>query len=196
MKKFKINANILALLMLVSIFAGWQYMILVMGFIWVFCDVTDQLKSLTVKVIAVYAGCLLFGMVWDIIANVWNLFGEGLLTILRFIGDYADVSSAIDAVNGYFLTPFGRIFTYAGLLVDFVIMVTKFVFIVSVVRNRPSKAFGFIQKYVNYFTTFANGSSYEEDGPKGNKKASHCPNCGAELPDGAAFCTSCGNRLD
>ena len=47
MKKVKVNENLLALLMFGSMFAGWQCMIIVVGFIWAFCETGKNLKDLT-----------------------------------------------------------------------------------------------------------------------------------------------------
>lgn len=198
MKKLKINNNVLALLMLVSIFAGWQYMILMTGFIWLFCEVTEKVKNLAIKVISIYAGCLLFGMLWDIIVNIWELASEGLLTLFKVIGSYADMTEAIYNVQKYFLNPINYIVEYVGLLVSFVILIIKFKFIKSVVTNSPmGGTFSFVQEYINYFTAFANASSYSEETKESKiKKTTHCPNCGEEIPEKAVFCTSCGTKVD
>ena len=50
MKKFKVNENLLALLMFAAMFAGWQYLIIVTAFIWVFCEAGKSLKNLTIKI--------------------------------------------------------------------------------------------------------------------------------------------------
>ena len=60
MKKFNVNANLLALLMLITLFAGWEYMIIVTAFIWVFCESSKNLKDLTIRTIAVYVHYSIF----------------------------------------------------------------------------------------------------------------------------------------
>jgi len=171
MKKFNVNANLLALLMLISLFAGWEYVIIVTAFIWVFCEASKNLKDLTIRSIAVYAGCYLFSVLWSLLNGVYNIVIDGLETFLSFIGsigaDSIDFSLKFveftTKLDSYFLTPVDNIVGILASLVSLLILLVKFKFIVSTLTNKPLKGFfGFIQKYIDAVVNFANSNLYEE----------------------------------
>lgn len=163
MKKFKINANILALLMLVSLFAGWGYMIIVTAFIWCFCECGQNLKNLTISALAIYAGCHVFSLLWSIVQG-WCYLGidalEGFLEValnweIIKLDTVADLTKIID--------PIKLIVDLFDSLVVILILLTKFRFVISIITNRPMiGAFRKIQEYINYFINFANSNLYEE----------------------------------
>ncbi|MBQ7104729.1 MAG: hypothetical protein IJN90_02615 [Bacilli bacterium] len=164
MKKFKINANVLALLMLIALFAGWEYMILVTVFIWCFCESSQNLKNLTISALAIYAGCHVFSLLWNI-AEGWCLFGtdalEGLFEVL--IGWEIDVLEASLNLTKYVIIPIKYAISVIDSLVALLILLTKFRFVVSIITNRPmTGAFSKIQEYINYFINFANSNLYED----------------------------------
>lgn len=165
MKKLKVNANILSMILLISLFAlEWKWIIIVSVFIWCFCESSQQIKNLVIRCLAVYAGCFLFSWLWDIIVNGYG-FGvsglNGLFSILAGFG--ADMSEVIINVNKYLLDPADIIIKVLGKGVDFVILLAKFKFIVSVITNRPlTGIFGKIQQYIGYFINFGNSNLYED----------------------------------
>lgn len=171
MKKFNVNANLLALLMLISLFAGWEYMIIVTAFIWVFCESSKNLKDLTIRAIAIYAGCYLFNVVWILLTDVYGVAIEGLNTILSIIANFGADSAEFSIkflefttkLTTYFLTPLDNIVGILGSLVTLLILYIKFKFIVSTLSNKPiTGVFGFVQKYINSVLNFANSNLYEE----------------------------------
>lgn len=171
MKKFNVNANLLALLMLISLFAGWEYMIIVTAFIWVFCEASKNLKDLTIRAIAVYAGCYLFNVLWILITDVYDIAIDGLNTLLSIIGNFGAESAEFSLkflefttkLNSYFLTPLDSVVGIVGSLVTLLILFIKFKFIVSTLSNKPiTGIFGFVQKYINSVLNFANNNLYEE----------------------------------
>ena len=164
MKKFNVNANLLALLMLISLFAGWEYMIIVTAFIWVFCDSSKNLKDLTIRAIAIYAGCYLFNVVWILLTDLYGVAIEGLNTLLYIIANFGVDSAEFSIkLTTYFLTPLDNIVGILGSLVTLLILYIKFKFIVSTLSNKPiTGVFGFVQKYINSVLNFANSNLYEE----------------------------------
>lgn len=171
MKKFNVNANILALLMLVTLFAGWEYMIIVTAFIWVFCESSKNLKDLTIRTVAVYAGCSLFNILWNLLTGVYDVVIEALNTLLEFIATLGAESlefslkfaEFVTKLNSYFLSPVDNIVGIVGSLVTLLILFIKFKYIVSTLSNKPLKGFlGFVQKYIDAVVDFANNNLYEE----------------------------------
>lgn len=164
MKKFNVNANLLALLMLISLFAGWEYMIIVTAFIWVFCESSKNLKDLTIRAIAIYAGCYLFNVVWILLTDVYGVAIEGLNTLLYIISNFGVDSAEFSIkLTTYILTPLDNIVGILGSLVTLLILYIKFKFIVSTLSNKPiTGVFGFVQKYINSVLNFANSNLYEE----------------------------------
>lgn len=196
MKKFKINANFLALLILISLFAGWEYIILVTAFIWLFTEENKKLRDLSIKAIAIYGACVLFSMAWTLISGAIDLGSEGILTVFKVLNSYNSDIVATD-IQRYFLIPVGYVVTYIGLLVSFLILFVKFSFIRSVIMNKPMLGlFGKLDEYVNNFTKFANANIYEEDVQKSSQDSkTHCTNCGTELAKDTSFCSKCGNKI-
>lgn len=164
MKKFKVNANLLALLMIISLFAGWEYMIVVTAFIWCFCDASQNLKNLTISAVAIYVGCYVFSLLWSIINGAYGVGVEaieGLFTIIQSYG--ADVTEVSLKLNQYLISPAGVIMNLLGSVVSLLILLTKFRFVVSIITNRPmTGAFSKIQEYINYVINFANSNLYED----------------------------------
>lgn len=171
MKKFNVNANLLALLMLITLFAGWEYMIIVTAFIWVFCESSKNLKDLTIRTIAVYAGCSLFNILWSLLTGVYDVVIKGLDTLLELIATLGAESldfsikfaEFVTKLNSYFLNPVDSVVAILGSLVTLLILFIKFKYIVSTLSNKPLKGFlGFVQKYIDAVVDFANNNLYEE----------------------------------
>ena len=164
MKKVKASANLLSMIMLVSLFIDWKWMLLVTVFIWCFCESGQAIKNLIIRCLAVYAGCLLFAWFWDIIYSGYQLGVssiDGLFNILTSFG--AEMGEAVTNLNKYVLNPVNIVVNVLGDAVSFLIVLAKFKFIVSVVTNRPlTGIFGKIQEYINYFVNFGNSNLYED----------------------------------
>ena len=197
MKKLKVNANLLALLLMISLFAGWEYILLVSAFIWICTEDNKAIRDLTIKAIAIYGACVLFSMAWSLISGLVDLGSEGIITIFKVLNSYNSDIVATD-LQRYFLLPLSYIVTYIGMLVTFVILLVKFNFIRSVIMNKPMFGlFGKLNEYVNGFVRFANGNSFEEGNAEvRSTQGAHCTSCGAALAPGAAFCAGCGNKVN
>ncbi len=164
MKKIKVNANILSVVMLLSLFIDWKWMLLVTLFIWCFCESGQAIKNLVIRCLAVYAGCYLFAWFWDIIYSGYNLAVSGVNGIFEILaGMEVDVVEAVNGINKWVLNPVAVVAKVLDSGVTFLILLAKFKFIVSVITNRPlTGIFGKIQEYINYFVNFANSNLYED----------------------------------
>ena len=185
MKKFKVNENLLALLMFGSMFAGWQCMIIVVGFIWAFCETGKNLKDLTIKVLALFGACAVFG---------------GLRKFFEMLVSWGVSFDLVDGYDKYFYNPICQklIIEIVGEVLTLIVMAVKFKFIYAVITNKEMKgAFFPVQLFLDKVTNFANNNFYEEDkAPKAaSAKGKFCPKCGEKVEDDASFCTSCGNKF-
>ena len=199
MKKFKVNENLLALLMFAAMFAGWQYLIIVTAFIWVFCEAGKSLKNLTIKIIALYGACALVLLGWDIInQGITTIFG-GLRKFFEMLVSWGVSANLVNGYDDYFYIPICvKLFEILGEVVTLVILVVKFRFILSVISNKEMKGVFFpVQGLLDKIVTFANNNFYEDD--KASKETSNkgkfCPKCGEKIEENASFCTSCGNKF-
>ena len=164
MKKFKINANFLALLVIISLFAGWEYMIVVTAFIWCFCESSQNLKNLTISAIAIFAGCYVFMWLWDVIESIYSIGIDSLTGLITILGNYGvDVLELSIKLDKYLVGTLDVVMDLASSVVYLLVLLTKFKFIVSIISNKPmTGAFSKIQEYINYFINFANSNLYEE----------------------------------
>ena len=164
MKKFKLNSNLLALLVIISLFSGWEYMIIVTAFIWCFCESSQNLKNLTISAIAVYGGCYLFSVLWGLIYSGFDIGVDALKGFFEIIGSYSTSVSMPVEITEYIINPLTVIMDLLQTIVTFIIILVKFKFVVSIITNRPmSGVFSKIQQYINYFVNFANSNLYEDN---------------------------------
>ena len=198
MKKFKINENLLALLMFGAMFAGWEYLILVTAFIWVFCESGKSLKDLTVKIFAVFGACALTLLFWDVLVQGFDALFGGLREFFKMLVSWGVDYDLIDGYDTYFYNPICiHLLEILGGVLSFAVLLVKSAFIYSVIRNKEMRGFfGPIQTLINKVLVFANNNFYEDDkASKANAKSRFCPKCGAKCDEDSSFCTSCGNKF-
>lgn len=165
MKKIKVSANVLSMVMLLSLFVDWKWMLIVTVFIWCFCESGQAIKQLIIRCLAVYAGCYLFSWLWDIISAGYDLGVAGINGLFEILTGFgADMTEVILNVNKYILSPVKIVVNFLDSAIYFLIILTKFKFIVSVITNRPlTGVFGKIQEYINYFVNFGSSNLYEDN---------------------------------
>jgi len=164
MKKVKVSANILSLLILISLFIGWEYILILTAFIWCFCDTSQNIKNLTIRAIAVYAACYLFTMAWSLVSDGYGLGVEAVEGLFQILASWGvDVLEATANITKYVLSPLGVVVSLLGNVVSFLVLFAKFKFVYSIVTNKPMTGiFGKIQQYINYFVNFATSNLYED----------------------------------
>lgn len=161
MEKIKISGSIMALLMLVTLFTEWKYMIIVAASIWLLCNNNERLKNLAVKVVSIAAACSLISMIWDLISG-WIGVGVSSLNEIPLI--FAKMGIII---NFGWLISFASIIT--GVLailttvVGLLILTAKIKFIISIIANKPlTGLFKKIEEFLDQFTNFVTNSSYTD----------------------------------
>lgn len=197
MKKFKVNENLLALLMFGSMFAGWQYLVITTAFIWVFCEAGKSLKDLTVKILALFGACAVTLLAWEVITQGIDALFGGLRNFFQMLVSWGVDSSLVYNTDKYLFTPINLLVEILGTVLTFIIALVKFKFIYSVITNRDMRgAFFPVQSFLDKILVFANNNFYEEDkAAKTSGKSRFCPKCGEKVDEDASFCTSCGNKF-
>lgn len=166
MGKVKINNNVAALMIVVSIFAGFETLLIVTALMAIFCDMNDKIKPLIIKVISFMAGLALISLGWKLISNgvdlVFNLFEN----IIKIINSYLSYSSKINITDfeTKFVNPVKIIVSSIGTIISYLILVFKFGFIISVVSGKAMKETAWtkkVNKFISKFVNFSN--SYNEN---------------------------------
>lgn len=163
MNKLKINNGLAAIILLASLFAGWQTLLLVVILMLIFCELNDKIKNLMISVVAFFAGLTLVSLAWSLISDGIDLAFKGIESIVSVINSYLSISNRIDIINlqAKFITPVKTILTFLDSGISYLILFTKFAFIISVLagttmKENPfnKKVSEFIQKILNFTNNF------------------------------------------
>ena len=197
MKKIKVNENILALLMFGSIFAGWQYLVIVTAFIWAFCEVGKSLQNLTIKVFAVFGALSIIALGWELIVQGVDMTMGGLDRFFNMLVSWGVDSNLVVNATRYAFTPINLLVEIFGSIVAFLLLLAKLKFIVSMLANKNATTIWPFKGFAEKIEMFATNKFYEEDkgAPGKGGAGSFCPACGTKCEDGAQFCPSCGKKM-
>ncbi len=177
MNKVKISNGLAATMILLSMFAGWQTLLIVTVLLLIFCDCDDKLKGITVRVIAFMAALTLIGYAWDILYQGIQLGINGLNTVIGTINYYLEDPINISKLNQYLISPVSGLLSFANSAVSYLIMFTKFGFVIATLAGKAvkdnffvSKINGYVSKVVNYVSSVEVGtpaaSASEPEMPK------------------------------
>lgn len=171
MGKVKINNNIAALLIVVSIFAGFETLLIVTVLMAIFCDMNDKVKPLVIKVVSFMAGIALLSLGWNLISKGINLVFDLFENIVKIINSYLSYSNQIKLTdfNSKFADPIKTVVSSIGLVISYLITLSKFGFIVAVISGKAMKETAWtkkVEKFVSKFVNFSN--SYNETNSASN----------------------------
>ena len=179
MEKAKIRPGIAALIIVATIFAGWEATLIVSALLLLFADLDDKVKSVLVKVLAFTAGLALFSLFWTLIVKGVDVVVDGITNFIGIINGYLDYQDRIDITdfNRYFLTPVKSLTNIADSVVSFFILFAKFAFVVAVITGKQMKNnffFNKINAYVNKFGGYVNANDGVQ--PQNNVNPNPNPN--------------------
>lgn len=160
MTKLKINSGLASIIVLASLFAGWQTLLLVVLFILLFCEIDDTIKGIIVKVVSFFVALTLFSTIWSIITDMFPIVVSSFNKFMGIIEGYMDKPIDLSKVNAYLFNPIESIISIADSIVQYVLVIVKFMFIISVLANKVMKdnfITKFINKYVDKVVSFVNG---------------------------------------
>ncbi len=161
MSKLKINSGLAAIILIGSLFAGWQTMLIVVLLMLIFCEIDEKIKNLATSVIAFFVGITLISILWSLIHDGVSLIFDGLETVIGVINSYLSIGNQINITKLELkvIEPIESILSLGDSLVDFLILFTKFGFIISVFTGAAMKNNYFTRKvneYINKALGFIN----------------------------------------
>lgn len=160
MNKLKINSGLASILVLASLFAGWQTLLLVVLFILLFCEINDTIKGMIIKVVSFFVGLTLFTTLWGLITDIFPLVVSIFNKFIGIIGNYLDKPIDVSKLNLYLFDPVDSLVSIIDSIVQYLLILIKFIFIISVLANKAMKdnvITKFINKYVDKVISFVNG---------------------------------------
>lgn len=173
MEKAKIKPGIAALIVVATIFAGWEATLIVSALLLLFCEMDDKVKNILVKVLTFTAGLALFTLLWTLIVKGVDVFVDSINNFVNIINGYLEAENRIDMTdfNRYFLTPVKSLTTIADSIVSFFLLFAKFAFVVAVISGKQmknnfffDKINGYVNKFVGYFNNAENGTEPQNNG--------------------------------
>lgn len=158
MNKFKINPNLMSILVLGSLFMGWQYLIFVILFI-VLCENNENVKNILIKTVALLAACLILSTAWSIVTEGIDLLDSALDSLFSM-----SYILEMDISKPEFLTTLfgivGIVTSFISSAISYIILFAKFTFIMSVINNKPfKKPFSKLDDYLNQVLNYIIGST-------------------------------------
>lgn len=171
MNKLKINNGLAAIILLASLFAGWQTLLLAVILMLIFCEVNDKVRNLMVNVIAFLVGLTLISFAWSIISDGVSLVFKGIESIVNVINSYLSYTNqiSITTLQTKFMSPVTTIISFLDSGVDYLLMLTKFLFVVSTLTGHAMKENPFGKKVSEYASKAVNYvSSFEQPVPNNN----------------------------
>ena len=168
MEESKKYTKLYSLLLLVSLFAGWQVMLLVAVLLLLFGKVEETVKKLAITVIAFAAGIALFELFWNLITGGVALATSGIESLVTLLNSYLDRPITIINLQRYLLSPISIVVEFLDMAIKYAIMFMKFCFIISILAGKEIKSnfiFDKIKEFVTKFTNFVSekGNSAESE---------------------------------
>lgn len=168
MTRVKVNLGLAAVMVVASMFAGWQTLLIVSVLLLLFCDLDEKVKTIMVRVITFTAGLALFTMFWNLIVDGLGVATKSLNGVFDFINSFLSVENKIDTSNiqTHLVNPINIAVGIADNIVSFLITLVKFGFIVMVLTGKQAKKNfisekidGYVKKFVNYVNNTENANN-------------------------------------
>ena len=163
MEETKPNTGILAIVLVASLFAGWQTLLIVAILLLIFGKIDENTKKIMITVITFLAGVALFNLFWDLIGSGVNLGVNTITDLIGVLNSYLDNPIEILKLQRYLLTPITEIVGIVDRFVEYAILFMKFAFIIAILTNKKmsdnfifKKINTYVDKFVNYVNSFAN----------------------------------------
>ena len=163
MSKLKINNGLAAVILLASLFAGWQTLLLVVILMLIFGELDDKVKNLMVGVLTFFAGITLVSVAWTLISAGINLVFKAIESVIAILNSYLSLDHQISLLGfqAKFVSPIKTILSFMDSGIDYLILFTKFAFIISTLTGRTmkenpfnKKVSEFVQKVLNFNNSF------------------------------------------
>ncbi len=158
MDKVKINSGLASIMIVASIFAGWQTLLLVVLLMFLFCDVEDKVKDVAIRVITFYVGYYIVSLGWDVIVNCANLVLRAINSFVTTFNSYVDPVDYLIATK--ITAPISLVIDIASGVVSIMFILVRIGFVISVLTNKPASQNTLVKKineYVAKALNYVNG---------------------------------------
>lgn len=158
MNKIKLNTGLASIMLVASIFAGWQCLLLVTILLFAFCDVEETVKNVAVSVITFYVGYTIVSVGWDVIVAAVNVVINAITKFATTFNNYVDPIDYISVVK--LTAPFEFILSVVDSIVSVLLTIVKLGFVIAILTGKPAKKnvlSNKIQEYVAKAVNYVNG---------------------------------------
>lgn len=159
-------SKIYSLILLVSLFAGWQIMLLVAVLLLLFGKVEESVKKMAITVITFAAGLALFELFWSLITGGVALATSGIESLVTLLNSYLDSPITVINLQRYLLSPINIVVEFLDMAIKYAILFMKFCFIISILAGKEIKSnfiFDKIKEFVTKFTDFVSEKGNRTD---------------------------------
>ncbi len=158
MTKYKINPGLASLMVVASIFAGWQTLLIVTALLLLFCDLDEKVKGVMIRVLTFYAAYTLVSWGWDLIYKLVDVVFNSINGIVNTINSWLEYGSQIDLskLNLYFVNPIQSVMKIADDVISFLLLFARCGFVVAVLMNKPAKETPISKKISEFVTSITN----------------------------------------
>lgn len=159
MNRIKINTGLASIILLASLFAGWQTLLLVTVLMFMFCEIDDKVRDVAVKVITFYVGYTIVTTGWSLIMSGVSVVTSGLDSLVDTLNLYLQGLDKIDIRT--LTSTINNLKEIANSVVTLLFSIVKLGFIVAILSGKSPKSNGLISKideYVNKALNYVNGT--------------------------------------
>ncbi len=163
MNKLKISPGLAGIILLTSLFVGWQTLLLAVLLMLLFCEVDDKIKSLIIKVVSFFAAYTIVVTAWDLIVSGVDVVTGTIVKILNLFSELLDDPIDYSNFSKYFLSPISSVVKIADGVLSYLFILIKFGFILSTIQNKPMKDNAVskkINEFVNKVVNYINGLEF------------------------------------
>lgn len=170
MGKVKVNSGLASIIVLASLFSGWQTLLIVVALLLLFCDIDDKVKGTIVKVVSFYAAIALVSLGWGLITDLVDLVIDSLNKLIGVVNGYLDYSNRIDIskLTLYVLNPINSLVDIADGIISYLLVFAKFAFIIATLGNKQVKENPVVKKineFVAKVVTYINNMDMSASAP-------------------------------
>ena len=159
MEKVKISNGLLGLLLIATIFTSLEISVIVFSLLIIFGNMDESNKKIFVNVVAFLIGITLFGIFCNLIVEGVNILFKSILDFIDVINCYLSKPIIVNDLQKYVFTPITDVLKIFSNLVTYLITVVKFVFVISLLKNKDihkSKLYNLVSRYVDKITKYFN----------------------------------------
>lgn len=139
MSKLKINSGLASVILLACLFSGWATFLTVVILMLIFCEISDSVKQVLIRVITFYFGITLLSMAWGLLVDGVNLVIDSFNDFIGIINSYLTDPISVYKLEAYLLTPIAKAVSLADGIISYLLVFIKFSFILAVLGNKKLK---------------------------------------------------------